>query len=289
MPTQWVDASADGTRVLLRTVEPRDRERHRHRVRHLRAHGGRHHDAGVDRPRGRQPAGADVFYEGASADGTRVFFRRVEPLVASDTDDCEVADPQPNPCTDVYEWSNGVTTLVVGGRQRRVLRAVRGASEDGSRVVFTHPEQLSGADTDTTRRPLRARRRDDHADVHRPAGQRRLRPHLPRRLGRRHARVLHDRRSSSSPPTPTARATSTSAPAATTTRLSTGPAGGNGAHDASFRGASSDGTPGVRRDQREARRLRHRQRDRRLRALRRDDHPAVDRPGRAATARRTRC
>ena len=53
-------------------------------ARHLRALRGRH-DAGVDRPDSLN-AELPVTYDGASADGSRVFFETAEPLVATDTD-----------------------------------------------------------------------------------------------------------------------------------------------------------------------------------------------------------
>ena len=92
------------------------------------------------------PAGGNgtnnAFFAGASADGGRVFFQTVEPLVSADTD-TEF---------DVYERSGGQTTLVstgpAGGNGAFDAFFVD-ASADGSRVFFVTVESLVSADTDT--------------------------------------------------------------------------------------------------------------------------------------------
>ena len=76
-----------------------------------------------------------------SAGGTRVFFQTAEQLVGSDTDSA----------LDVYERSSGTTTLRVdgtGGRQRRLDALLQDVSDDGSRVVIGTAEGLVGSDTD---------------------------------------------------------------------------------------------------------------------------------------------
>ena len=50
-------------------------------------------------------ADLDVFFDAGSADGTRVYFDTIEPLVAGDTD----------PASDIYVRSGGTTTLVSTG------------------------------------------------------------------------------------------------------------------------------------------------------------------------------
>ena len=125
-------------------------------------------------------APSNAAFEGASADGTRVFFETVESLVSADTDTS----------MDVYERAGGQTTLVSTGPtggNGTFDASFAGASADGSRVFFETEESLVSADTDTAQ------------DVYERAGGQ-------------------------------------------TTLLSTGPTGGNGAFQASFGGASADGT-----------------------------------------------
>src|SRR5947207_9763916 len=74
-------------------------------------------------------------FEGASADGTRVFFRTDEKLVSGDTDTF----------IDLYERSGGATTLLStgpNGGNGTVTPYFRGISADGSHVFFETSEQL---------------------------------------------------------------------------------------------------------------------------------------------------
>jgi hypothetical protein len=85
----------------------------------------------------------DVDYRGTSSDGSRVFFSTSEPLAATDSDSN----------LDVYERSGGATTQVstnTAGDANGVNNAqFGGASSDGLKVFFTTVEQLGG-DTDAT-------------------------------------------------------------------------------------------------------------------------------------------
>jgi hypothetical protein len=122
----------------------------------------------------------DAAYKGCSDDGTRVFFETDERLTSSDTDSEG----------DVYERSGVTTTLLStgpAGGNGAVAASFKGASADGSRVFLETSEPLTTGDTDS------------NVDVYQRS-------------------------------------------AGTTTLLSTGPAGGNGAKDAYFEGASTDGT-----------------------------------------------
>ena len=86
-------------------------------------------------------APSPALFVGASADGARVFFRTVEPLVSADTDATE----------DVYERSGGQTTLVstgATGGNGAFGAFFEGASADGTRVFFATEESLVSADTD---------------------------------------------------------------------------------------------------------------------------------------------
>jgi hypothetical protein len=83
----------------------------------------------------------NAFFEGASADGSRIFFITAEPLVAADTD----------ASVDVYERSGGTTKLVSAGQingNGAFGVAFEGASTDGTRVFFRTDEKLVAGDTD---------------------------------------------------------------------------------------------------------------------------------------------
>jgi hypothetical protein len=84
----------------------------------------------------------DAFFDGASADGSHVFFHTAEPLVAGDTDAKR----------DVYDHTGGVTTLVSTGPTggNGAFDAIyAGNSVDGQHVFFETGESLVAADTDT--------------------------------------------------------------------------------------------------------------------------------------------
>jgi hypothetical protein len=122
----------------------------------------------------------DVFFDGNSADGTKVFFETDEKLASGDNDNQY----------DIYQRSGGVTTLIStgsGGGSGNFDAFFDGNSADGSRVFFTTAEKLESGDN------------DDSEDVYQRSGS-------------------------------------------TTTRISTGPAGGNAEVFANFDGASTDGT-----------------------------------------------
>ena len=119
-------------------------------------------------------------FAAASADGSVVIFITDESLVAADTD-AEV---------DLYQRSGGATTLVStgsAGGNGAFAASFSGISASGSRVFFTSAEQLEPGDTDSS------------SDIY--------------------------QRSSGA-----------------TTRISTGPAGGNGAFVPLFSGSSADGS-----------------------------------------------
>jgi hypothetical protein len=80
-------------------------------------------------------------FEGASDDGSRVFFITEESLVSGDTDALQ----------DVYQRSGGTTTLLstgpAGGNGQRVANFA-GSSSDGSHVFIETQEKLVAADVD---------------------------------------------------------------------------------------------------------------------------------------------
>ncbi|MDQ6749818.1 MAG: thrombospondin type 3 repeat-containing protein [Actinomycetota bacterium] len=123
-------------------------------------------------------------FVGASADGGRVFLSTAQPLTADDTDQSD---------KDIYESENGITTRVSTGPSDTgydVDAFFNGISHDGSVVVWTTAEHMTPDDTDI--------RNDRGYDVY-----------------KREAGV--------------------------TTRVSTGPTGGNRDLGASFVGMSADG------------------------------------------------
>jgi Ca2+-binding RTX toxin-like protein len=92
-------------------------------------------------PAVKKPGPQDVYYGGASADGSRVFFETTEALVEADED----------AAADVYERSGGTTTLLstspeAHGSPNSIYYA--GSSADGSRVVLETDESLAAADLD---------------------------------------------------------------------------------------------------------------------------------------------
>ena len=149
---QWRGASDDGSHVFFSTKEAlvpsdtdggcSDSERRDHPLlRRLRVFGREHH-SGHRRPQwgnGSFSAG----FRGASADGSRVFFRTQEQLVASDTDDQR----------DIYQRSGGTTTLIStgpNGGNGAFEPTYRGSSKDGTHVFFETDESLVAADTDSS-------------------------------------------------------------------------------------------------------------------------------------------
>jgi hypothetical protein len=87
--------------------------------------------------------GYSVDARGVSRDGTKVVFSTYESLVPQDTDTQ----------SDVYQWSNGTTTLLstgpTGGNGSYGAFTV-GMSDDGSRVAFATSEKLVPDDTDNS-------------------------------------------------------------------------------------------------------------------------------------------
>jgi hypothetical protein len=84
----------------------------------------------------------DVFYTGASSDGSRVFFQTNESLLAADTD---------GGYQDVYERNAGSTYLLSTGpttTNAAISAFYGGSSKDGLRVFFETAEALTTADID---------------------------------------------------------------------------------------------------------------------------------------------
>jgi hypothetical protein len=144
-------ASADGTRVFFSTTQKLDAaDTDAFKDIYERSGGA---TALVSGPGAGASAGGVPGYAtfaGASTDGTRVFFDSPENLVSADTDGPCTSDH----CRDLYERSGGTTTLVsapgAGATGTTPRDAVfGGASADGTRVFFTTPHELVGADADS--------------------------------------------------------------------------------------------------------------------------------------------
>lgn len=146
----------------------------------------------------------DVSFEGASQDGTRIFFSTEESLVGHDNDTpCTDIFGTPAPCRDIYQYNGGVTSLLsrgpIGGNGP-FGASFDAVSQDGSRVYFSTREALVAADQDPA---------DGCLDV-------------------------------SGAPSP-CRDIYVRTGGSTTTLVSTGPAGGNGDEDVEFNAISRDG------------------------------------------------
>jgi hypothetical protein len=89
----------------------------------------------------------DAAFDGASTDGTHVFFHTAESLVSADFDSS----------LDIYERSGGTTTILsqgpTGGNGPRDA-FYTGASKDGGRVWFISYESLVSADNDSNRKDV---------------------------------------------------------------------------------------------------------------------------------------
>lgn len=89
-----------------------------------------------------EAADCSASYEGISEDGEHAFFETKEDLSAADTDSSQ----------DVYDWTAGSTALVSigdGGGNGATAAVFAGASSDGTRVFFETSESLLTADTDS--------------------------------------------------------------------------------------------------------------------------------------------
>jgi hypothetical protein len=176
-----------------------------------------------------------AFFDGASADGSRVFLHTAEKLTLDDVDSQ----------SDIYERAAGTTTRVsagaVGGNGD-FPAFFGGSSEDGLHVFFETQESLSVGDADA------------FIDVYDGSGGSSALVSTGSTGGNGASDAFFDGNStdgsraffttdeSLEPSDLDAQYDVYQRLGASTTRLSTGPGGGNGATDALYRGASEDGT-----------------------------------------------
>ena len=176
-----------------------------------------------------------VQFQDASDDGSRVFFETEEALVAADTDAED----------DVYRWTGGATFLVSSGAingNGAFGASLEGLSADGARAFFETSEQLVAADTDVNR------------DLYERSGGVTTRVSAGAINGNGNFNASFVGASDdgtkvffiSGEPLVAADSDASSdiyeRSAAVTTRISVGPAGGNGAFDAHFQSVSPDGS-----------------------------------------------
>jgi hypothetical protein len=137
----FAGASADGTRVFFTTSEKLVAGDTDGRSDVYERSGGSTKRVSAGQINGNGAFDAD--YAGASTDGTRVFFRTFEKLVAADTDNSR----------DLYERFGGTTKRVSAGQingNGAFDAFFAGASADGTRVFFISNEPLVAADTDAS-------------------------------------------------------------------------------------------------------------------------------------------
>ena len=137
----FVGASDNGSRVFFETAEPLAVGDSDSSIDVFQRSGGATTRVSAGQINGNGAAEAD--FRDASDNGSRVFFRTAERLVAADTDSSQ----------DLYERAGATTTLVSAGQING-----NGAfdafgpgcrSQDGSRLFFSTAERLVSADTDT--------------------------------------------------------------------------------------------------------------------------------------------
>ena len=177
----------------------------------------------------------DVTFHAISRDGSRVFFETDEQLLAADTDSE----------TDVYERSAGTTSLVStgpAGGNGAFFVAFGGVSADGTRVVFETDEQLVAADSDATYDVYQRAGGTTTLISTGPSGGNGNFDAGYREISADGTHVFFQTQEQLVTADTDAQTDVYGRSGGTTTLISTGPAGGNGALPAAFEGSSADGT-----------------------------------------------
>jgi hypothetical protein len=175
-----------------------------------------------------------AFFDGASDDGARVFFHTNEKLVAGDTDSQ----------ADVYQRAAGTTTLLStgpAGGNGLFPALFDGSSADGTHVFFDTDETLAPGDSDTSQDVYERFGATTTLMSTGPGGGNGAAPAYFDAVSRDGARVLLSTDEALIGTDTDAQFDVYERSSATTTLVSTGPAGGNGASDALFTGISNDG------------------------------------------------
>ena len=175
-----------------------------------------------------------AYFDGASDDGARVFFHTNENLVAGDTDSQ----------ADVYQRAAGTTTLLStgpAGGNGLFPALFDGSSADGTHVFFDTDETLAPGDSDTSQDVYERSGATTTLVSTGPGGGNGAAPAYFDAVSRDGARVLLSTDEALVGTDTDAQFDVYERSSATTTLVSTGPAGGNGASDALFTGISNDG------------------------------------------------
>jgi hypothetical protein len=185
-------------------------------------------------PNGGNGTVASVF-RGASADGTRVFFQTTESLVAADTDSA----------IDVYERSNGATTQISlgpNGGNGAFSAIFLAASENGSRVFIRTAEKLDASDTDNAQDIYERSNGSTTLVSTGPDGGNGSFNVIFDRITADGSKVFFDTGEALDAGDGDGSRDVYRRSGGTTTQISVGAVGGNGAFDAFFAGMSDDGT-----------------------------------------------
>ena len=176
-----------------------------------------------------------AFFNGASADGSRVFFDTQEQLTGSDSD----------PSTDIYERAGGATTLIStgpAGGNGTFFSAFQRATTDGSRVFFHTPEGLVAEDTDGMQDVYQRQGGTTTLISTGPLNANAPFPASFKGMSQTGTRVFFDTAANLVPHASGIYPDLYERESDVTTFLSSGPLGGNGDFFAFFAGASSDGS-----------------------------------------------
>jgi hypothetical protein len=186
------------------------------------------------------PAGGngnfDAVYKGCSDDGSHVFFQTSEPLTSNDTDTQ----------ADIYDRSNGTTTTLVStgpaGGNGAFSNTFRGASADGSHVFFETEERLTSNDTDSSLDVYDRSGGTTNLVSTGPSGGNGAVDAFFSGSSADGTIAWFETNESLVPQDTDSKQDVYQRAGGTTTLVSTGPSGGNGNFDASWQGASSDGS-----------------------------------------------
>jgi hypothetical protein len=177
--------------------------------------------------------GVGSFYAANSADGSHVFFTSFDKLSSDDTDSSR---------KDVYDRSGGTVTLMSSGGNGAFGADFDGAMKDGSTVFFHTQEALAGTDTDAS------------YDLYKHAGGVTTQVSVGQINGNGGfdtffggfspdgSHVFFQTRENLTSSDTDSNLDVYDRSGGTTTEVSLGPSGGNGAFDSSFTGASADGS-----------------------------------------------
>ena len=229
-------ASADGARVFFNTNEALtldDTDAQRDAYERAAGATTRISRGGTGDGTGGFPAG----FAGASSDGTRVFFVTSEPLTASDTD----------AFNDIYERTGTTTTWISDGEgaagNGAANTGLAGVSADGSRLFLITTEQFTPDDEDTqtdfyerSGGVITRLSRGPNGDGNGP-----FEP-FQFRISQDGTRVFISTQEKWTADDTDSHYDTYERSGGVTTRISTGPLGGNGLQDTGFPAISADGT-----------------------------------------------